>query len=96
MKEDEFEIGTKVIFHIHDNSEYVLNGLELEIASKPMKTVRLDGLKRIYAKCLKPRYGFKQGSIICPLLRDLKLKYTPKPHEYSPVLMTGRYKTVGD
>ncbi len=20
----------------------------------------------------------------------------PKPHEYSPVLMTGRYKTVGD
>ncbi len=87
----ELKPDTRLIFHNSGFSIFEFNGSELMF-------VRIEKNGDIAAKIIKSNYPqrYAEGEIIYPHIDYLYHFIPPKPHEYSPVFMTGRYRTVGD
>ncbi len=75
--------------------EHGLNGYEGRFNGN-IDAFGISARASIYLTFSKDPIRFPLGSHWAPPVEFLVLKNPPKPHEYSPVLMTGRYKTVGD
>ncbi len=87
-KKEDFKIGDVVIFE--SSSETKFNGYVLKIL----------GLNNGFATTeiieTKDTKEYPIGRKLFPVYSKIKLFQPPKPHEYSPVEMTGRYRTIGD
>ncbi len=96
MEKEEFYIGQKVIFNVIDvnSSDYRFNQFELEIVGEPEL---YNNEFRIITKITKNfNRLYPIGKSLFPPISSLIPVIPPKPHEYSPIQMTGRYKTIGD
>ncbi len=88
------ELGIHFIFYNRNLKDFQFNGSEVEFIS-------VNNYNLIKVKIIKSNNPnvYANNSI-----QDVSAEYLyylihpspPKPHEYSPVFMTGRYKTVGD
>ncbi len=99
MKKEELQIGMRVIFNVdvnifgYKNNDFNDSELEITDLKDRFGNDSIDVGAKIIVATSK---AFLVGTIVNVNINCLILKSSLKPHEYSPVYMTGRYKTVGD
>ncbi len=93
LKEDEIQAGKQVIFYDKESEGNYLNDSIMEIIGKGPFSSEWKQI-RVECRIIKSNDKMRQpGYIIQPII---SLVFNMKPHVYSPVFMTGRYRTVGD
>ncbi len=88
ITKEDIKIGMTLYFYGSSPSEF--DGTELRVLNND----RTDD--RINTEVIKTNDSneHENGKHICPMIQYLFMKN--KPHEFSPVNMTGRYRTIGD
>ncbi len=100
MKNGNFENGDICIIHCPSPNHEDIRFENYKVKVVDDKLRNHSGIygARVTIQILETKdiYRYPVGTIIYPPVSILHLIESPKPHEYSPVYMTGRYKTVGD